>query len=122
MSGSCVVARRADYALGKAIRDGQDNGTVASRGSHRGNQYSSGNTALPEISKVSSLASNAELYGDKRGNGGNGILALADNASPAEFETALTEAKVEGNLSRADYVVVGRIVCYKCSHCNDYFS
>lgn len=75
-----------------------------------------------EKQHIKNLATNAQLYGDRRGNGGNGILALADNASPAEFEAALTEAKAEGNLSRANYVVGGRIVCYKCSHCNDYFS
>lgn len=48
-----------------------------------------------KLNKITDFSSHSELYG--RGN--NGILALADNASPAEFETALTEAKAEGNLA-----------------------
>lgn len=51
---------------------------------------------------MSALATNSELYGDQRKatEGNNRILSLADNASPAEFESALADAKAEGNLSR----------------------
>jgi hypothetical protein len=112
---------RADYALGKAIRDGQqpgENHTVATRGEVVKSQE---NKTRPGqvLSSVNKFATNGELYGH---SSRPGILALADNASPDEFESALTEAKAEGNLSRADYVVGGRIVCYKCFHCNVYFS
>lgn len=112
---------RADYALGKAIRDGQqpgENHTVLRHG-EKGNGKESRTPQGEVLKKVTDFGSAGELYGnDSR----SGILALADQASPTEFEEALTEAKAEGNLSRADYVVGGRIVCYKCFHCNDYFS
>ena len=65
-SGSCVVARRADYALGKAIRDGQENGTITKRGSHK--------TADCSLS-TKDIASNAELFGDARDGQDNGTVA-----------------------------------------------
>jgi hypothetical protein len=112
------MARRADYALGKAIRDGQqpgENHTIARRGESLNGKGSLGEPLHSQYE----FASHNELQGRTQGAG---ILALADNASPSEFEEALTEAKAEGNLSRAYYVVRGRIVCYKCFHCNVYFS
>lgn len=95
------MARRADYALGKAIRDGQqpgENHTVARNG-EIGNGRESSSVHSTKLNKITDFSSHSELYGR-----GNGILALADNASPAEFEEALTEAKAEGNLSRANLV------------------
>jgi hypothetical protein len=89
------MARRADYALGKAIRDGQDNGTVATRATAK-------STTPGVVDRVTTFAKPSELYGSHESD--TGILALADNASPAEFEAALTEAKAEGNLSRANLV------------------
>jgi hypothetical protein len=94
------MARRADYALAKAIRDGQqpgENHTVARQGE---NLNAKGSLKEPLHSQYE-FASHKELQGQTQGTG---ILALADNASPAEFEEALTEAKAEGNLSRANLV------------------
>jgi hypothetical protein len=107
MSQTCLC--RADYALGKAIRDGQDNGTITKRGIHK--------TADCSLSPKD-IASNAELFGDARDGQGNGIYALADNASPDEFEEELTEAKVEGNLSRFWLVFCFAIAQFGCDRCN----
>jgi hypothetical protein len=99
------MARRADYALGKAIRDGQDNGMITTvKDNHRHSVDCSVTEKSNKKVSASDLATNAQLYGDGRNGKNNGILALADNASPAEFEEALTEAKAEGNLSRANLV------------------
>ena len=92
------MVRRAEYALGKAIRKGQAEGTVATRGS------ASAKTAVCSLPSAHDFATNAELFGDQRGGGGNGILALADSATPEEFEAVIAEAKEEGNLSRANLV------------------
>jgi hypothetical protein len=74
------MIRRAEYALGKAIRRGQEEGTIRKQGEVR----------------------TAELSGQS--NEHNGIYHLADNVEPEWFEVALSEAKAEGNLSRANVV------------------
>src|SRR5690606_26145710 len=75
------MVRRAEYALGKAIRKGQAEGTVVSRGT-RGGQ-TAGCSLSNRVPAPISFATNAELFGDQRGGGGNGILALADYADDA---------------------------------------
>jgi hypothetical protein len=92
------MARRADYALGKAIRDGQDAETIATRGGNHGNQHVGGRF-LDEESAKPAPSSFIPNNGERQD-----ILALANNANPSEFEEALTEAKAEGNLSRANLV------------------
>lgn len=59
---------RADYALGKAIRDGQDNGTIAIPGGDGGRRKLSNPTNLHqvEIGKINDFASHSELYGNSR--------------------------------------------------------
>ena len=49
---------------------------------------------------MSDFASVTELHGKK----GDGIYALTDNATDDQFESALTEARDEGNVSRANVV------------------
>lgn len=107
------MARRADYALGKAIRAGQANGTVRTRGQGGGGQHVLGiSGAVPGPSSshgdkdglkvATDFATHGELHG---GAGGGGILALADEApNPEQFEQALQQAKVEHNVSRANVV------------------
>lgn len=100
------MVRRAEYALGKAIRKGQEEGTIRTRGEHefRGNQHTSaGEVQNPDNStkaRPTDFASMNELSGDS----GNGIYALADDVSDDEFDAALTEARDEHNLSRANVV------------------
>ena len=85
---------RADYALGKAIRDGQENGKIYKQGGNEGNQYASGDILNKKVSKV--RVGELVHVGDES----TALKRLTENVSPAEFETALTEAKAEGNLSR----------------------
>lgn len=100
------MVRRAEYALGKAIRKGQAEDTVRSRGD-RGSHFDrwSGELREPQNSKASpyDYADHSTLYGDGK-SGGNGILAMADNATEEQFEEALSEAKAEQNVSRANVV------------------
>jgi len=85
------MARRADYALGKAIRDGQASGAVRTNKEGRSHFGSTG-PADPKPATVNSFATNAELYGDGA-PGGNGVLAMADNATPDEFDQALASVE-----------------------------
>ena len=90
------MVRRADYALGKAIRRGQEEGTVARLGDGRGERSVQGTN----LSSPTDFASDVELY-DRPSQGKYGILSLAE-ATPEEFEVALEKARAEGNLSRAN--------------------
>lgn len=88
------MVRRAEYAVGKSIRKGQAEGTVAR--DHGGDRRSS---AASELERPTTYAGKRELYGSDENR--PGIYALADAAEP-DFEAALDEAKAEGNLSRAN--------------------
>lgn len=98
------MVRRAEYALGKAIRKGQDEGTIRKK-YEKSVQYDrwTGEHRVTGSSTVSpkDFASETELSGQ---NGGEGIYALADGVDPERFETAIEAAKAEGNLSRANLV------------------
>lgn len=95
------MVRRAEYALGRAIREGQEHGEIASQGDIGRNR-----TSLSEVlASPTDFARPGELYGNGHGNQSTGILGMADNAEPEEFEQALADAKEEGNLTRAN---VGR--------------
>lgn len=87
------AVRRSEWALGRAIRRGQSDGTVGVPSSGR----SSSDTGLP---RPSDFASPSELYPNPKQAG---IYDLADAAPTAqEFDAAIDEAKAEGNLSRAN--------------------
>lgn len=86
------MVRRAEYALGKSIRKGQSDGSVATRGY---NQHASSNGGEPAITKVPDLIGKNEWRGDL------GIATIAE-ATEHEFESAIAEAREEGNLSRAN--------------------
>lgn len=106
------MVRRSEYALGKAIRAGQEAGVVRTRGGKRGvhvpgvrgsiSQTSA--TKVCDIASATDFATNAMLYGDERGDKTNGIYAMADGVGENEFEEALTAAREEGNVSRANVV------------------
>jgi hypothetical protein len=93
------MVRRAEYALGKAIRKGQEGGTVRTKG-----QYDRGKSSTEEVLPVSpyDFASNTELSGNPT-KGIAGIYDLAE-ATADEFDAALAEAKDEGNVSRTNVV------------------
>lgn len=85
------MVRRAEYALGKAIRKGQAEGTVAKRG-YQGAPSNGGNPAITHV---------PDLIGKNEWRGDDGISSLAD-ATDDDFDEAIDEAKAEGNLSRAN--------------------
>lgn len=90
------MVRRAEYALGKAIRKGQEEGTVRRNG-QRPTFHTEGKVVSPY-----DFASKIELHGNST-KGQPGILALAA-ADAADIDDAIDEAKAEGNLSRANVV------------------
>lgn len=85
------MVRRAEYALGKAIRKGQGEGTVLRRGQqvlHLGEDHA----------RPTDFGSPSEVYGNGKSGG---LIEFAD--TPREhFDAAIAEAKDEGNLSRAN--------------------
>ena len=90
------MVRRAEYSLGKAIRKGQEDGTVRTHG-----EGSRPNSSSSRKSSPYDFATKIELSGKC----GDGILGLADSSgSDEQFEEALSEAKSDGNLSRANVV------------------
>lgn len=91
------MVRRAEYALGRAIRKGQDEGTVAKRGDLGGVPPRATRRTQPEH-----LVRARDMFGNA--NEWNDSLDMADNADPEQFDAALEEAKSEGNLSRANVV------------------
>lgn len=91
------MVRRAEYALGKAIRKGQEEGLVAVENKEYGRRDVPGTP----LSSPTDFAKDVELY-DRPSQGKAGILSIADNATPEQFDAALAEAKAEGNLSRAN--------------------
>lgn len=101
------MVRRAEYALGKAIRRGQAEGVIATKvemASYAGHMSAGQRLGLSQSLerpvKPSDFATESELMGAR----GDGIYALADNADPEQFEAALANAKAEGNPSRANVV------------------
>ena len=86
--------RRWERALGTAIREGQAAGEITSPEVRRRTDSTS--------TRPTHFASQRELTG--QAGKGDGIYALADNTTDAEFESALATARDEGNVSRANVV------------------
>lgn len=96
--------RRWERALGTAIREGQAAGEISGRGTHGNHQngHTAGRTSGTSSSaRPSDFAAPGELNG---GKSSVGIYALTDNTTDDQFESALTTARDEGNVSRANVV------------------
>src|SRR5699024_3449025 len=87
---SDMQVRRWERALGAAIREGQERGEIRSNGQH---------ASCAAVSSPSDYAKQADLTHPERG-----IYALTDNTTDDQFESALTTARDEGNVSRANVV------------------
>src|SRR5699024_12029247 len=85
-----MQVRRWERALGAAIREGQERGEIRSNGQH---------ASCAAVSSPSDYAKQADLTHPERG-----IYALTDNTTDDQFESALTTARDEGNVSRANVV------------------
>jgi hypothetical protein len=94
------MARRADYALGKAIRDGQATGEIVKNGHqpNRGNQFKNG--ALSD--SKSSIETHSPYEFVQMGGESTDIYAMADSGDSEQFQKILDEARAEENLSRAN--------------------
>lgn len=95
------MVRRAEYALGKAIRAGQERGEVETRASAaaslRARERGDITPSVPSATDIE-----PDFYSNS--SKGSAIAQLSDGVEPEEFEEALTEAKSEGNASRANVV------------------
>lgn len=94
------MARRAERAVGLAIRAGQEAGTIRPSRSHTGNQYTAARPSDPRPSPLD-YATKGELMGGGGDGGGRskaGFYDLADGISDEEFEQVLTQAREEGAL------------------------
>ena len=94
------IVRRAERGIGLAIRKGQESGQIRRRGQGGGQPPGAERPRADKtMSSPADFASNSEL----RGNG-TGIYHLTDGVSDQVFEQALTAAKAEADLSRANVV------------------
>jgi len=93
------MVRRAEFALGKAIRAGQERGEIA-----KSPRLTGGGTVRPSRYPTSSKPSDFASHGELVGNDGAGIYGLSDGVTEPQFEAALSDAREEGNLSRANVV------------------
>lgn len=98
------MVRRAEYALGKAIRAGQERGEIRRQG-ETGNRFDrwsgeAGHTLNSIKTSPTDFASPDELHNKTR----TGIYDLVDDVHEDQFKEAITEARDEGNLSRANVV------------------
>lgn len=97
------MVRRAERGVGVAIRKGQADGMIRRAGSESftGNQHVRGVVDVSDNTKPSpyQYASRSELT-----NSSGSIYDMTDDVTDEEFEQGITEAKAEGNLSRANVV------------------
>lgn len=94
------LVRQAERAIGVAIRTGQEAGdieTIEEAKSRGGKTSQHGCDTTVSKPKPTDYAAHHELSGP-------GIYAMTDGVSDERFEAAIGEAKVEGNLSRANVV------------------
>lgn len=85
------MVRRSDRGVGVAIREGQKAGEISTRGDHRSNRVLAKGLVSPKVFFDSS---------DQRTD----TYLVTDGVSDEQFEAAITEAKAEGDLSRANVV------------------
>ena len=96
------MVRRAERGVGLAIRKGQAEGTIETETEARVRAGAIRQQSVENI-LVKTRPADIASQDDLRGNGA-GILHLADGVTDEQFDSALTEAKDEGNLSRANVV------------------
>ena len=89
------IVRRAERRIGQLIREGQKVGEIATKGDETTGWRASTSDG---ISKLRS----SEFV--KPGGEQAGIYAMTDGVTDEAFDTAIEEAKQEGNLSRANIV------------------
>lgn len=105
------MVRRADRAVGVTVRNGQDAGEIAQRGYKGPNgvtEYKRVRNGREETVQAGGRQSNDTLVSPKNffstGEERVDSYQMADDVTDEQFEEALTEAKAERNLTRANVV------------------
>lgn len=95
------IVRRAERGIGVCIRRGQEAGEITDRSTAAQQRESRarGVDNTSSLARPTDFAKPVELSGNQAG-----IYALTDEVSNEKFDQAITEAKAEGNLSRANVV------------------
>lgn len=100
------IVRRAERRIGQLIREGQEAGEIRRKGEGAGptSDYErNGKTVhvdrLPDEKKIS-----PDEFLPTSGQATSETYAMADGVTDEEFEAAITEAKAEGNMTRANIV------------------
>lgn len=99
-----VPERRWEIALGVAVREGQGRGEIADRSSGASVGALKREAAKGEQADLDSI--HLRSAGDYFTNGTDGhqTYAVTANVTDAEFDTVLDQARIEGNVSRANVV------------------
>lgn len=97
------MVRRAEYALGKAIRKGQAEGTIAKRGDIGSAGQPGVHGFATGLHRGEHLARPQDASGERNKQTLSDFYVMAD-AGEEHFDAALAEAKAEGNLSRRNVV------------------
>lgn len=95
------MVRRAEYALGRAIRRGQEDGKIAKRGDI-GSVGAPGVRGFPTGQQRGAHLDHPSQYVGNHAELSDAYLMAAQE--PEDFDTALSTAKAEGNLSRSNVV------------------
>lgn len=98
--------RRAERCIGLAIRRGQEEGRIAKRGDKGASAGSALKGGKPEGRRGDHLVSSGRFFGNRSEQ--LETYAMTDGVTDADFDSAIEEAKAEGNPSRANTSCRGR--------------
>lgn len=96
------IVRRAERGIGVAIRRGQEAGEIAKQGDVGGGGRAGSAAAESRRLRTDLLESPSKFLPASTER--TAVYAVTDNVTDEQFEEAITEAKDEGNLSRANVV------------------
>jgi hypothetical protein len=96
------MVRRSERALGVAIRQGQEAGEIGGRHDGTATAHREAHRGVANITVPPSPSEFAPKHELAATNGG--IYDITDGVTDEQFEAALSEAREEGNLSRANVV------------------
>lgn len=98
------MVRRAERAVGLAIRKGQVEGTIAKRGDVGGSPAPGVRGGASGSPRGGDLDRPSQIIGADSGSELTPLYALADGISDEQFDDAIAEAKSEADLSRRNVV------------------
>lgn len=99
-----VMVRRSERGLGVAVRKGQEAGIIAKRGDGSQKDYVRGGKVVRGAKSPDPNISSPTEFMGRNGSTTSETYAMADNVTDEQFEEALTAAKTERNVTRANVV------------------